>query len=208
MIRTLLAAGALACLSLSAQAVPVTFDLAGSPVSSVDVVDFQGNSLCNWTGCGVFATLNPSLDSLNRTLEIGDSWSFDFFTLGFDGLGGGTGTISATLGFDLPTGAPVARGTGTGGFGTFFGILSGGALNWVTQPGLFALEDGSQYSVSFANVSGLALGAVTVGATITLLQGAGTSAVSVPEPGPLILFGLGLLGVGFFAGRRQRRMAT
>jgi len=41
MIRALLAAGTLACLSLSAQATPVTFDLAGAPTSSVGIVDFD-----------------------------------------------------------------------------------------------------------------------------------------------------------------------
>jgi len=205
MIRALLAAGTLACLSLSAQATPVTFDLAGAPTSSVDIVDFDGGWLCGLSNCGVNPTLNPLLDSLNQTLDVGDSWSFDFFTLGFNGLGGGTGTISATLGFDLPTGAPVAEGTSEGGFGTFFGLISAGNLTWVTQPGVFSLGDGSQYSVTFANLSGVTVGSAVVGATITLLQGG--SAVSVPEPGTLSLFGLGLLGVGFLARRRQRRMA-
>ncbi len=206
MIRALLAAGTLACLSLSAQATPVTFDLAGAPTSSVDVVDFDGGLLCSISGCGVTATLNPLLDSLNSTLDVGDSWSFDFFTLGFQGIGGGTGTIAATLGFDLPTGAPVAESTGEGGFGTFMGLISGGNLTWVTQPGVFSLGDGSQYSVTFANLSGVTLGSAVVGATITLLQGGG--AVSVPEPGTLTLFGLGLLGVGFLARRRQRQTAN
>jgi hypothetical protein len=206
MIRALLAAGTLACFSLSAQATPVTFDLAGAPTSSVDVVDFDGGFLCGLTHCGVTTTLNPLLDSLNQTLDVGESWSFDFFTLGFNGVGGGEGTISATLGFDLPTGAPVAVGTGEGGFGTFLGFISGGTLNWVTQPGVFSLGDGSQYSVTFANLSGLTVGSAVVGATITLLQGG--AAVSVPEPGTLTLFGLGLLGVGFLARRRQRQMAN
>lgn len=203
MIRALLAVGILACFSLSAQATPVTFDLAGAPVSSVEIIDFSGNSLCDITGCGVTATLNPLLNTLNQTLDVGESWSFDFFTLGFNGLGGGNGTLSASLGFDLPSDAPVAAGTGEGGFGTFLGLINGGNLTWVTQPGVFSLTDGSQYSVTFANLSGLTIGSAVVGATITLLQGA--SAVSVPEPGTLSLFGLGLLAVGYLARRRQQR---
>ena len=201
--RGFLGAGLLA-LSFSASAVPVTFDLSGS--SSASVVDFDGGLLCGIFGCGVEATINPELDTLSATLNPGDSWVFDFFDLTFWGLGGGTGTIAASLGFDAPAGAPNAPGTGSGGFGTFLGAISGGELTWVTQPGSFSLSDGTIYSVMFENLHGLTVGSATVSGTITLIQGPGGS-VSVPEPGTMGLLGLALLGMDFGARRKSAKSA-
>jgi hypothetical protein len=202
MFRAIVATAVLAC-PLYASAVPVTFDLAGAPVSSVQVVDFDGGFLCNLSGCGIDTTLNSALGSLNRSLNVGESWIFDFFDIDFYGLGGGTGTIQASLGFDSPSGRPTAGGTGTGGFATFFGLITGGSLTWTTPASTFTLANGTQYSVAFENLSGLTVGSTTVNGRITLLQGPGS--VSVPEPATLTLLGIGLLGLGL--ARRRRTSA-
>jgi hypothetical protein len=191
-------ATALFAWSLSANAIPVTFDLAGAPASSVQLTDFDPGAIC--LGCGVSATLNPVLGSLHRTLDVGQSWEFDFFTLSFYGLGGGSGSIYATLAFDSPTGAPSASGSGAGGFATLFGVFSGGGLTWLTQPGSFSLADGTSYSVTFENLSGLTVGSTNVSGTIRMLGGA--TSVAVPEPGALGLLGLGLLGLGLSVRRK------
>lgn len=188
-------AAALLCLAASAAATPVTFDLAGSPTSSASITSFQGDWLCNFTGCGASVNLNPNLDSLNRTLSAGESWAFDFFTINFYGLGGGSGTIAASLGFDSPLGAPTAPGTGLGTFFTSW-ILTGGSLLWSSQPGDFVLADGTAYTVAFENLWGIEYGSnVTVSARLTL--NSEPTVVAVPEPTTVALLGLGLLALGF-----------
>lgn len=151
--------------AVSADALPVTFDLGSD--SSVKLNNFDGDWLCDLTGCGVAVSLNPQLGSLTKTLSAGQSWGFDFFTLSFYGLGGGSGSLSASLAFDAPTGAPDASGSATGSFLSF--ILTGGSLTWISQPGNFTLADGTNYSVFFENLSGITLSSnVNVRARLTL----------------------------------------
>lgn len=187
--------GLLAVVALAAgnvaHAIPVTFDLSGDSYVSV-------NSQC--LGCSVSATLNPSLGSLSNTLSAGQTWSFDFFTLQFSGVGIGSGSIFASLAFDSPLFASDAVGAGVGSFGTLFGITAG-KLIWDNQPGTFTLADGTSYSIEFEDLYGIDVGSVTVGARITLYQE--PSAVSVPEPSVLGLFGLGLIGLALSARRRR-----
>ncbi|HEY5806878.1 MAG TPA: PEP-CTERM sorting domain-containing protein [Povalibacter sp.] len=178
-----------------ASAVPVTFDLASD--STVIVTDFDGGWLCDLSGCGASVSVNPLLGSLSKELSAGETWAFDLFSIKFHGLGGGTGTLTANLGFDEPTGAVDATGSGSGGFFSF--LITAGNLLWTAQPGSFSLTDGTTYSVLFENLSGITIGKnVDVRAFLTL----NTEPTGVPEPGTLALFGLGLLGVGLASRRR------
>jgi hypothetical protein len=197
MIRKLAAAALMLALSVGAQATPVYFNLSGSE-SSVAVTDFDPGFIC--LGCGISANLNSNLGSQDAWLDVGDSFTFNFFSLNFYGIGGGSGTIEATLAFDAPSTAPDAEGNGEGGFFTFFGALTGGHLTWdALDP--FTLADGTSYSVSFEDLEGIDLFSTTVHGTITLLASGGS--VNVPEPATLSLFGLGLLALGFAARRRK-----
>lgn len=198
MIKKLAAAALMLALSFGAQATPVYFNLSGSD-SSVDIAEFDKGPICVF--CGVSASLSSNLGSQSAWLDVGDSFTFNFFTLNFYGLiGGGTGTIEATLGFDSPSSAPDAEGTGEGGFFTLFGALTAGALTWdAIDP--FTLADGTSYLVSFEDLHGIDTFSTTVHGTITLLASGGT--VNVPEPATLSLFDLGLLALGFAARRRK-----
>lgn len=185
-------------LGATAHAVPVTFDLAGGPESSVSITNLQTD--CTFFSCGASVALNPVLDSLSRTLSAGESWTFNFFSIDFYGLGSGEGTISASLGFDSPTGAPNANGSASGEFWTAF-IFSGGDLSWVNPSNQFSLSDGTTYNVTFKDLHGIDFfSQVNVEAVVTLLQEPSTA---VPEPGTLALFGLGLLGAGLAARKRR-----
>jgi PEP-CTERM motif len=192
LLKAIVATVALAA-PLYANAVPVTFDLAGGPKSYVQVTNFNPGPICSFLFCGIDVDLNSGLGSLSRSLDVGQSWTFDFFQISFFGIGGGTGTISAALGFDAPTGASTVGGTGNGGFSTFLGFITGGNLTWANPVSYYTLADGTSYSVAFSNLSGLTTSSATVRATISR---------NVPEPTTLALFGLALLAIGLFHRRR------
>jgi hypothetical protein len=191
LFKAILATGALAA-PLCANAIPVYFDLAGAPTSSVEITSFQGGFVCRITDCSAEVSLDPLLGSLSRELDLGDSWTFDFFHIDFEGLGGGFGTISAALGFDSPTGAPTVGSDGLGGFITA-GFVTAGSLEWDVNEFSFLLGDGSSYLVTLNDLTGVTGRSATVTATISR---------PVPEPTTLTLFGLGLLGLGLLRRRR------
>jgi hypothetical protein len=173
--------------AVQANASPVLFDL--SPASTVLLTSFQG------VGGAPTLIVNPNLGSASALLKAGETWTIDLFSIAFPLVGSGSGTISANLGFDNPTGAPDINDSAQGSFFSFF--LTLGDLIWTTQPGQFSLADGTKYSVVFENLSGFTVGrSVDVHAFLTL------NTEPVPEPGTIALLGLGMLGV-IFASRRQ-----
>lgn len=206
-LRTYLVGGVLlAATSLlpapRAEAVPLTFDLAGAPLSSVHAT--LGPSLC-LVRCTIATTLNPVLDTLTFELDPGESATFDFFRISVGGFGGALGEITATLGFDSPDGLAVT-GHGSGGFVTKFGRFSAGLLRWDDLPALITDADGAQFSVSLSDLTGFTVGnTAQVTATLTALRERTPEVVPPPpsplpspptavsEPGTLATVGVGLL---------------
>jgi hypothetical protein len=173
-------------LSFQASAVPVTFDIASDSTAH----------LSSFSGLGApTVTVNSGLGAQSATLSAGQTAEFDFFSIAFPTIGFGTGTIAASLGFDEPLGASAANGSASGSFASFF--VTAGELTWTKQPGLFSLANGTVYSVLFENLSGVTWGrSVDVRAYLTL------NTEPVPEPGTLVLLGLGMLAV-MYVSRRQ-----
>jgi hypothetical protein len=170
----------------TAEAVPVTFDLAGAPRSSVVTT----TSECSPRRvCGVEAEINASLDSVVWTMEVGDSFDFHFLTLEYLGPGFGRGTIHATLAFDATDPSSVGA-AGAGGSVTFLGAITGGLLKWDDFSPI-TLEDGTSFLVSMEDLAGIDMRTANVRGTITRID----STLLVSEPAPLVLLGLGLMGL-------------
>ena len=169
-------------ITVIAAADPIDFNVSQEN-SSVTVTDVY-----QWGWADLDVALVDSLESEEFTLDEGESYTFDFFRLSASGLiGGGRANISATLAFDSPAGIE-GTGEGGGGWFTFFGVLSGGILNWdpLSLPDYFALSNGNTVSIDFEDVYAVGFGdSVTVQATVANIA-------SVPEPTTMLLMGIGL----------------
>jgi hypothetical protein len=198
----LMICGAMSALALSvpAQAASLWFDFgAGSSISVT-----ENSTLClPFSGC----KLNASLQLPGSAFEVeeGTPYTFDFAKFSITpGLGGDfDADVETTLAFDLPVFNPGSAGTtGTGAYGTIFGVVSAGVLTWANPVQQFTTTDGSKFTLNFGNVGGLGFGH-TAYAPLTITV---DSVAAVPEPATWAIMLVGFFGAGAMVRSRRRQL--
>ena len=184
-----------------ANAIPIEFDIAGAPSSSVTLSDENG-----WGWADASVDLVDDLDNVIFSLGDGQSHTFDFFDITIYGVFGEVSAdVLATLAFDAPPDNSVI-GSGHGWGLTLMGFLSAGGLSWSDMPQRLTLDTGDYFDVDFEDICEWGLGnTTTVSATITAHAGPGTAAVPVPEPSTVLLLGAGIFGLAAYALKRCSR---
>lgn len=194
LLKSLVSVCVVAC-SLGAQAAPVFSDNFDASVSGLNVVP------TGWT------VSDGTVD------VVGGGFCVSGLCVDLDGSTGNAGILSRdfallggldyTLSFDL-SGSKRGGGTDdiliTFGTSTLFLNDLAGAAPYTTYSLDFTPSNDGIFSISFANAGGDNIGALLD--NLVLISG-DTPNGTVPEPGTLVLLGLGLAGLAFTRRRKQ-----
>lgn len=199
MFLKIAAAASLGLAAIAPANAAVTFEIDQSAANTY--VNYSYNQL-GWSN---FSATLADLPTSLKTLEIGESWTFDFIDISIGGIGAGAVELAAQLSFLTPGGS--APGEASGWYAVAFFTAAGG-LTWDGPTTITA--NGATYQVALENLGGLDFGhpiTETVSATVTLI---GQDVVSAPVPEPaswaMLIAGFGLVG-GAMRLRAPRRVA-
>jgi len=152
--------------------------------------------------CSLSAEFSAGVDGASWTpTSATDSWSIGSFIdwTGHGVLGAGLYDVAITLAFSSPDPTSTS-GTGTAGFATLFGAISGGVLSWDPIANL-DFAQGSSLAVDLHGGAIIGFGSqVSTGVTFT-----GDTIAPVPLPATGLLLLAGLAGLG--AARKRKKAA-
>jgi hypothetical protein len=191
-----------------------SFEFVMGDGSSIDV---SGTDNCLNLGLKLYSGVDSRLENYSFSLDEGKSKKFKFGFIGTDEEEINWDdlfdfSITATLDFDSPELTQYIEGTSTGFWiceGRFIKRLvgEGWEVKW-QNPDPISFGDEGLFSVGLEDLSfdntwrdGISAN-LDLFATITLEK---APLAHAPEPSTMILFGLGLLGFGVFAGKRFRK---
>jgi hypothetical protein len=177
------AAALFAASTASAATMMFQFDSANSSINIT-----HDSTFC-FGSCQLSANLMTPFSDI--TLSQGQSQTFDFAQFHIaPGFGGGKADVTANLAFIVPDAGPAST-DGKAIYGTLGGVLSAGGLVWDDPVQHFTTSDGSQFTVTFNNISAAGFGNSAID-TITITA----DSIAVPEPASwaLLIVGVGMIG--------------
>lgn len=223
MFKTLLAATAIAAVTLPAQAVTVVqwdFEAVTAPMGT----STSFNGIASSTGTGTASSVhaapatystvagNGSSKSVSSNgWAVGDFWQFSFSTVGYSGVslsfdqaGSNTGPRDFTLAYSTGGGAYTSVGSYTVALSTFGSNSYNSAFTFTYDlSAISALNNQSTLAFRLVDATTTSINAGTVAAGGTdRVDNFTVLAAPVPEPGTYALLLAGLGALGFIARRR------